>query len=130
MKVLLTLSLFISIFSLGQVEHIKLEKKEILYPNIAGVYNGEIDVLQFCDPAGIVCTKDLKVIKFTVQYSDGEFDKIETFNGNRIPETICMKIVSKNLNQMIFFTDILAMNIEGKVINLTAFNLVPSKHAK
>lgn len=130
MKVLLTLSLLISFFSSAQIEHIKLEKKESIFPNIAGVYNGVIAAEKFCDTSGIVCSKELKVIKFTLQYSDGEQDKIETFHGNTIPDKICMKIATNCLNQMIFFTEILAINLDGKIINLTSFNLVPIKNEK
>ena len=127
MKVLLILSLFFSFFTYCQVEHVKISKSENLYPNISGVYSGEISYIDLCNPSGIVCSSGYKIMKFTLQYSDGQNDKTEIFLGNKIPETLCDRIARNNMNQMIFFTDITAVNDEGKLMILTSFNLIPSK---
>ncbi len=127
MKVLLTLSLFVSFLTFSQVEHIKISKSENLYPNISGIFSGEISYVDLCNPIGIVCSSGYKIVKFTLQYSDGQNDKTETFLGNKIPDLLCDRIARNNMNQMIFFTDITAVNDEGKIIILTSFNLIPSK---
>jgi hypothetical protein len=127
MKVLLTLSLFISFLTYSQVEHVKISKSENLYPNISGVYSGEISYVDLCKPLGIVCSSGYKIVKFTLQYSDGQNDKTESFLGNKIPESLCDRIARNNMNQMIFFTDITAVNDEGKIMILTSFNLIPTK---
>ena len=127
MKVLLILSLFISFLAFSQVEHIKISKSENLFPNISGVFSGEISYEDLCNPSGIVSSSGYKIVQFTLQYSDGQNDKTETFTGNKIPESLCNRIARNNMNQMIFFTDITAVNDEGKIIILTSFNLIPSK---
>lgn len=127
MKVLLTLSLFFSFLTFSQVEHVKISKSENLFPNISGIFSGEISYVDLCNPSGIVCSSGYKIVKFTLQYSDGQNDKTETFLGNKIPESLCDRIARNNMNQMIFFTDITAVNDEGKIIVLTSFNLIPTK---
>jgi deoxycytidylate deaminase len=54
-------------------------------------------------------------------------NNVISYGVNKIPESLCNRIARNNMNQMIFFTDITAVNDEGKIIILTSFNLIPSK---
>ncbi|MBI1837025.1 MAG: hypothetical protein HYR91_07140 [Flavobacteriia bacterium] len=128
MKALWIHNLFFSFILNGQVDHVTLNKKVSVFPNISGVYYGEIPYYMLCDSAGIVTGNDLKIIKFSLQYSDGKNNTTNSFYGNNIPDSICFKIAMCSINQMIFFTDILAVNQEGKLINLVSFNLIPIKN--
>jgi hypothetical protein len=111
----------------SQVEHVQIIKKESMYPNIKGYYEGEIPYFLLCDESGIVCSKNLKIVEFTIQYGNGEQDKIITVKGNVIPQNICNEISLMSINNMIFITKVFAIDEKEQLYPLTSFNLIPIK---
>jgi hypothetical protein len=87
-------------------------------PNIKGVYSGELALEKLC-ANGIEVNEDVQITSFKIQYATVRHDKIQIIQGNKIPSNICDEISTLGIDQMIFLTDILGRNSEGKVLNFT-----------
>lgn len=127
MKVGLILSVLWYGVCFSQVEHVQVIKKESMYPNIKGYYEGEIPFNLLCDESGIVCNKELEVVEFTLQYGNGDQDKMITIKGKVIPPSICNEISLLSMDNMIFITNIFAVDQKKQIYPITSFNLIPIK---
>ena len=113
-----------SVFS--QTESIKLKKEINFFPSIAGYFDGPINYSLICDEGGIKCPHGFKIDHFNLDYSD----KSININGNKIPDSICVQIGTYYIGEMIFFTNISAVNISNERIFLSPFSLIPVKNEK
>ena len=101
--------------------------KKNMFPNIEGVYTGNINLKTLCSDNGIQCNDEINIISFTIQYSLGLQDRLTKVKGNKIPNEICGKIQAQNGANMIFITEIKGLRDNGELINLTSINYLASK---
>lgn len=109
-----------------QIEHVKIlkEQNNPLIPNIAGFTEGSVPYFVLCDSLGIQSSLGYSVEEFHIEYKGEVF----SIKGNQVPDSICVYIGSCNANQMIFFTDIYAVNERKEKIKLYPFNLLALKN--
>ena len=98
-------------------------KKSNPYPNINGVYTGEISIQTIRDNK--ISCGDKEIQSFTLQYYDGKKEVVKAVIGNQIPEEICDLIEDHNWGSMIFLTEIVANDINGKKTTLPSMNFIP-----
>jgi hypothetical protein len=113
-----------------QVDEIKIERSygEMDYaPQIAGYFDGEIPIDQFCDTRGVFTGRGLKIVVFDVDYYDGEQDKKVHIVGNQIPDSICLYIRKYRIGSEVYFTNIKAVDLDGSIKNLTPLRLIAVK---
>lgn len=96
--------------------------KKNMFPNIEGVYTGNITMETLCSDNGIQCNPQIRVISFTIQYSVGLQDRLAKVKGNKIPIDICDKILNQNVANRIFITEIKGLKDSGEQISLTSLN--------
>lgn len=128
MKKLLIINILLIQIVFSQTETIQLKKeKEItFFPSIAGHYDGPINYFLICDEDGIKCPHGFKIDRFNLNYGENKV----IINGNKIPDSICVQLGSFNLGEMIFFTNITAVNNLNERIFLSPFSLTPIKNEK
>lgn len=103
-------------------------KKPNMLPNIAGYFDGEIPINEFCNQNGILVNDDLAVISFTIQYYNGRESIENTIKGNVIPFDVCENVAKTSLNGMVFITQIKAEHrVSGRITTLNSMNLTPTK---
>ena len=117
----------VSYFLHGQeprIVRIEKERKEIdFHPQIAGYFNGPIPQDVICDVRGLITNVGYKIITYDLLYFDG-FTNIDIhIIGNTIPDTICAVLKSFGRNNEIFFTNIRAMDLDGRIMHLTPLKL-------
>jgi len=100
----------------------KVKKKS--FPNIGGVYNGEISINTLCSAEGIRCG-DLKIQSFTLQYYNGKKEVIQSVIGNIVPDKACKAIAEHNWGSMVFITKIMGSNLAGDIFTLPSMNFIP-----
>jgi|GEM_PF-2782946 len=129
MKILLLFSLLLVKSSLSQeIEHIKVGKEAesiALFPHIGSYYQGEIPISVFDNPAGIQVGKGWDVISFSISYSSENQDKTSKVKGYAIPQQIVRDIFANSLGQMVFITNIVAVDTKGNHVNIIPMNLIP-----
>ncbi|MCH2230382.1 MAG: hypothetical protein MK105_08555 [Crocinitomicaceae bacterium] len=113
-------------------ENIEVEDEEKYvytgnFPNIEGVFNGDITLKQLLDGGGITSNPTLTITSFTINYFDGNDIASSSVNGNKIPLVIGEKIKSYNIGEMIYITDIKAEDEELNHMSLSSLNLVVQK---
>jgi hypothetical protein len=128
MKNLLIINLLIlqSVFSQTETIQLKKDKEITFFPSIAGYFEGPINYSLICDSEGIKCPHGFKIDRFNLNYGD----KKVSINGNTIPDSICIQLGSFYLGEMIFFTNITAVNNLNERIFLSPFSLTPIKNEK
>ena len=97
------------------------------FPNIEGVFNGDISVKQLLDGNGITSNPSLTITSFTINYFDGNDIASSSVSGNKIPLEIGMKIKTFNIGEMIYITDIKASDEDMNMMSLSSLNLVVQK---
>ena len=99
-------------------------------PNLSGVYTGEISAFEFCSSKGVECTNtDYAVVSYVIQFYNGGGRDSEDINvkGSQIPNSICEKIFSNNIDNSINFTNIKAEHrVTGAIISLSSMSLKPT----
>lgn len=127
MKLLLLFS-FIQFSTLAQSDTIRIHKVHNYYPSISGIQFGDIPYWKLCVSEGIQTKAESSIMSFDIQYW-GKYGLAEQhIAGNRIPDSVCMQIAVYGLNNMIFFTNIRAIQPDsGKVLHLSPMNLMPIK---
>lgn len=100
----------------------KEEVKKNYIPKIAGVYNGEIRIQELC-ANGIEVNSDVKITSFTLNYSTNKGDKALNISGSKVPSGICNEMYSYGIDQMIFITDIVGQDPNGKYLRFVPMNL-------
>lgn len=110
----------------GQVEHVKILKEQgnPLIPKLGGYTDGSVPYFILCDSLGIQSSLGFTVEEFKIEYKGEVF----SVKGNRVPDSVCVYIGSCNSNQMIFFTEIFAINERKEKIKLYPFNLLALKN--
>ena len=128
MKSLLIINLLFLKIVFSQTETIQLKKeKEItFFPSIAGYFEGPINYSLICNEEGIKCPHGFKIDHFNINFSD----KKTSINGNKIPDSICVQLGRYYIGEMVFFTNITAVNNLNERIFLTPFSLTPIKNEK
>lgn len=128
MKKLLIINVLLIQTVLSQTEtiHLKREKEITFFPSIAGHFDGPINYSLICDDEGIKCPHGFKIDHFNLNYGD----KKMSVNGNKIPDSICVQLGSFFIGEMIFFTNITAVNDFNERIFLSPFSLIPIKNEK
>lgn len=94
------------------------------FPHVGKYYDGEIPVDLLGDPKGIQAGPDCHVVSFTISYSN---EKIAV-TGYQIPKYILQDIYRSALREMIFITDIKAVDENGQIIYLMPMHLIPVAH--
>jgi hypothetical protein len=128
-KLVLLISLHAN--SQNEIEHIQIQKtiseKDYL-PRIDGYFNGKIPAKKLGDSQGIQTFNKWKVVSFTLNYPFGSKDKMVFLLGNQIPDSVIQEIYTHAINQMIFFTDIVAIDEDNQKRYLVPMNLIPFKN--
>jgi len=101
--------------------------KKSVFPNIEGVYTGNIKTEVLCSENGIRCNDGIRVISFTIQYSAGLQDRLTKVKGNTIPNDVCDSIRDQSGDNMIFITEIRGLRDNGELVNLTSMNYIATK---
>ena len=112
-----------------EVKSVKLERKpsEMDYaPHIAGVFDGEISTLKFCDIRGLQTRIGYEIMSYKINYCGLKKDALH-ISGNQIPDSICVLIQWLCLGEEIYFTDIKAIDEDGKIHTLTNLRLIAIK---
>lgn len=91
-------------------------------PSIDGVYNGDISIDRFSS-GEIAVGKDLKVKKFSIQYTSRNGDKTISVDGSTIPSEISGELKSVGLNQTVFITNVVAVNQDGDLMRCYSMDL-------
>lgn len=105
----------------------KVVPKKNMFPNIEGIYTGEISIETLCSGNGIQCNDAIRIISFTIQYSVGLKDVLTEVKGNKIPREICSTIRAQNGSNMIFITNIKGLRDNGDQVYLTSLNYLATK---
>jgi hypothetical protein len=131
MKVLLlNCYLLVSYFGISQyepIEHVKIEKDTLsvlnCFPHIANFYEGEIPIGILFSATGIEVNEMYRVISFSMSHQN----KIVNIRGNYIPKNILQEIYKTTLGEMIFFTNIVALNVKDEIVHIVPMTLIPIK---
>lgn len=105
-----------------EVEKPSVPVKENYMPRINGVYNGEIAQSKMCG-AGIDVNPSVHVLNFTIHYSTNRGDKALVVEGNKLPMSVCNEMQQYGIDQMIFITDIVGTDKNGRLLSFTSMNL-------
>lgn len=97
-------------------------EKENYMPRISGVYNGEIALSKMCG-AGIDINSSVHVLNFTIHYSTNRGDRALVVEGNKLPISVCKEMQQYGIDQMIFITDIVGTDKNGRLLSFTSMNL-------
>lgn len=111
-----------------EVESIRISKEfreQDYYPQIEGVFTGDIDVLTLGSPRGITTAAGWTIVSFTLGYPSGrDFNSI-TVNSNVFSDELIREIVRSALKEQIFLTDIIAVDAGGTRHPLKSMVLTP-----
>lgn len=97
------------------------------FPNIDGVFNGDISVSQLLHDDGITSNPSLTISSFSISYFDGNDIVSSDVTGNKIPFEIGTKIKAFNIGEMIYITNIKADHEDGFVVSMSSLNYVVQK---
>jgi hypothetical protein len=64
-----------------------------------------------------------EITSFMVGYYNGTTEVLEFVSGNALSEKLKNEIVTYNMNEMVFFTEILSETSDGKQLVLPSINL-------
>lgn len=107
-----------------RIVRITKEWKEIdFHPQIASYFNGPIPRDVICDVRGLSTNVGYKIITYDLLYFDGLTNIDIHIIGNTIPDTICAVLKSFGSNNEIFFTNIKAMDLDGRMLHLSPLKL-------
>ncbi len=123
---LLVLFSALHFFSFSQTDTIRVNKTLNYYPSISGVQDGNIEYWKLCNAQGLQTKADCSIMSFDLQYWGSKGLTSQHFSGNQIPDSICTQIALYGLQNMIFFTNIKAIDPQtGRVLHLSPMNLIP-----
>jgi hypothetical protein len=121
--------LFCCSLALGQeVESIRITRElreQDYYPQIGGIFTGDIDVLTLGNPDGITTGAGWEIVSFTLGYPSGRDFKTVTVNSNVFSDELIREIVRSALKEQIFLTDIMAVDPGGTKHLLKSMVLIP-----
>lgn len=111
-----------------RVVHIEKEWTEMdFHPQIAGYFNGRIPAEVICDVQGITTNVGYRILTYDVAYFDGKSTVEAHVVGSTIPDSICAIFQSFGSNSEIFFTNIKAMDLDGRITHLSPLKLIAVK---
>lgn len=116
-------------FEIATIESVE-ESKYIYngsFPNIEGVFNGDISVNQLLNGGGITSNPSLTITGFTINYFDGSEVVSSNVSGNKIPMEIGTMIKDYNIGGMIYITNIKANHEDGFDVSMSSLNYVITK---
>ena len=129
MKILLCLNLFFSFISYSQDTTTFTVKKRFtevdFFPQIEGVFNGEIDIVKLGSSNGIVTNAGWKIVSFRISYPLGRDYKEVDVQSNVLPEEIVKEIVKGALKEQVFITNIFAVDESKASHLLESMMLIP-----
>lgn len=114
----------IDIVEVAPVESRKVSVNN-MYPHIAGVFTGEISLNDLFSETGIQLNPKVKVTSFEFNYFNGKSNVVQKIEGNQIPADLKATIELYNVGQMIFITNIKAVDERSKVFTLPSLNYKP-----
>lgn len=119
-----------STVELEKVEPIVSRKVPInnKYPHIEGVFTGEISLNDLFAETGIQLNPRIRVTSFEFNYFKGKSNVVQKIEGNTIPTDLLDVIELYNLGQMIFITNIKAVDEMSRVFTLPSLNYKPFKN--
>ncbi|MDG0974585.1 MAG: hypothetical protein P8O07_10550 [Crocinitomicaceae bacterium] len=97
------------------------------HPQIVGYFNGRIPAEVICDVQGLTTNVGYRILTYDVVYFDGKLTVEAHVVGNAIPDTICAIFQSFGSNSEIFFTNIKAMDLDGRITHLSPLKLIAVK---
>ena len=120
-------------FSIVELEEVKpkVYRKIPLnnkYPHIEGVFTGEISLDDLFAETGIQLNPRVKVTSFEFNYFNGKSNVVDKIEGNTIPKHLHGTIEAYNVGQMIFITNIKAVDEMSRVFTLPSLNYKPLKN--
>ena len=92
-------------------------------PSIGGIHSGSIKKVNFLGSLKIESGVEGEVTSFMLGYYNGTTEVLEFVNGNILSEKLKNEIVTYNLNEIVFFTEILCETSDGKQVILPSMNL-------
>lgn len=111
----------------GQVDQVHIQKgwSEMDFaPCIAGHFDGEIPLNEICDARGLYNERGLEIVSFKLELETFEYDTIVRIAGNQIPDTICALIHRQGSGRHYYFTNIVAVDLDGSIKHLNPLHLV------
>ncbi|MGV3630989.1 MAG: hypothetical protein ACO1O6_07275 [Bacteroidota bacterium] len=111
-----------------EVESIRIGKEfreQDYYPQIEGIFTGDIDVLTLGSPDGITTAAGWEIVSFTLGYPSGRDYKTVTVNSHVFSDELIREIVRSALKEQIFLTDIMALDPDGTKHQLKSMVLTP-----
>lgn len=105
--------LFSSLTFSQEVQTIAIQKEVLesdFFPQIEGIFTGEIDILTLASSNGITTRAGWEIQSFKMSYQSGrDFLTMEVFS-NVIPEEIIRELVRSSLKEQVYFTEIYAID--------------------
>ncbi|MCE2712809.1 MAG: hypothetical protein LW688_09750 [Cryomorphaceae bacterium] len=92
-------------------------------PTIGGVHSGSIKKAIFLRATKIESGVEGEVTSFMLGYYNGTTEVLEFVNGNILSEKLKNEIITYNLNEIVFLTEILCETADGKQVMLPSMNL-------
>lgn len=92
-------------------------------PTIGGIHSGSIKKANFLGALKIESGVEGEVTSFMLGYYNGTTEVLEFVNGNALSEKLKNEIITYNLNEIVFFTEILCETADGKQVILPSMNL-------
>jgi phosphohistidine swiveling domain-containing protein len=92
-------------------------------PTIGGIHSGSIKKASFLGSVKMESGVEGEITSFMVGYYNGTTEVLEFVSGNALSEKLKNEIVTYNMNEMVFFTEILSETSDGKQLVLPSINL-------
>jgi len=81
--------------------------------SLAGIYQGDIDWNEFNKSKLFINNEQLDVSTFSIQYTSRRGDKTVAVQGNKIPEDVLSELSNIAIDQIIFITNVIAIDQNG-----------------
>ncbi len=96
--------------------------KDNRFPHIAGYFTGEVPVEALFDADGIQLREGYTIISFDLNFYNGKSNVVESYRGNVIPSELKTIIRNYNVGNMVFITNIKAIDEMDRIFVLPAIN--------
>ena len=96
--------------------------KDNRFPHIAGYFTGEMPVELLFDADGIQLRDGYKIISYDLNFYNGKANIVQSYIGNVIPSDLKIIMENYNVGNMVFITNIKAIDQSGRIFVLPAIN--------
>ncbi len=96
--------------------------KDNRFPHIAGYFTGEVPVELLFDADGIQLREGFKIISYDLNFYNGKANVVQSYRGNVIPSDLKEIMRNHNTGNMVFITNIKAIDEIGRIFVLPAIN--------